>query len=178
MNGMNVSSSRPPEAVLDQLAAAHGDMPPQLKKAATWAKIALTGVSSGWPRPPPFPEQDLIPNVSRAGTAFKKVITFCCASRLQPHQGCSCLYPPCPPSPAGIRRAPGGGCLVPAQMYASRSEVADWSQRCVCTPSARGCSFAAGEAGHPLPTLAGVLSSPPSPHAGTPAPPRAHLRVG
>ena len=36
MNGMNVSSSRPPEAVLDQLAAAHGDMPPQLKKAATW----------------------------------------------------------------------------------------------------------------------------------------------
>ena len=36
MNGMNVSSSRPPEAVLDQLATAHGDMPPQLKKAATW----------------------------------------------------------------------------------------------------------------------------------------------
>ena len=49
MNGMNVSLPAQPEAALDRLAAAHPDLPPQLKKAATWvlenpASISVSSV--------------------------------------------------------------------------------------------------------------------------------------
>jgi len=45
MNGINVSSSSSPEAVLDRLAEAHADLPPQLKKAATWVLENAASVS-------------------------------------------------------------------------------------------------------------------------------------
>ena len=49
MNGMNVSPPALPEAALDRLAAACPDLPPQLKKAATWvlenpASISVSSV--------------------------------------------------------------------------------------------------------------------------------------
>lgn len=45
MNGINVSSPSDPEAVLDRLAQAHADLPPQLKKAATWVLENAASVS-------------------------------------------------------------------------------------------------------------------------------------